>query len=84
MIDQANALGKGMEYLPKNFRLLWNACEEWNPDLILCTITTHQDTLAVSQKMNIPCMCISTIPYYPSRYVLFSSDLKVYAPPIFE
>jgi len=64
--EQMKEFTKGIEWLPKNYNICWELVKSYKPTVILATLTTVHECLAYGQKLAIPVIMASTIPYYPT------------------
>lgn len=62
-MDQLNYMKSTSGDTAKNFPLEYQAAVDFQAQVLLCTITTVHECLAIGQKLRIPTFCVATIPF---------------------
>jgi len=67
LMDQAKVLMESNKFQEPNYKLCWEAAKKFRPHLILCGITSIAESTGIAQKLNVPLVVASTIPFYPTN-----------------
>jgi hypothetical protein len=59
-------LEEASKFAVPNFYLTWDAAVQFKPNLILTGVTSLSESLAVGQKLRVPVVAGSTVPFFPT------------------